>query len=461
MAKGRGLPLEPSSDELHDLGGAALDLVVDFVGRRPTAPAVDLDGAHDLVDTLLAPPPEEGRPFADLLSLIGDAADVAVDTAGPGYMAYIPGGGLPGAAIAELVTLAVNRYPTVAALAPGLTAVEASVARWLCDIVGFPPEAQGILTSGGSMATFSAIVAARHARLGDDASDGVLYVSDQIHHSVAKAARLAGLPERAVRVLPADGDLRLDAGGLADAIEADRAAGRRPFLVVASAGTTNTGAVDPLADIAGVARIHDVWLHVDAAYGGFFLLTDRGRARFAGIERADSVTLDPHKGMFLPYGTGALVVRDGDALRAAHRVGAIYLQDLAPGALPDFADYSPELSRELRGLRVWLPLHLHGVGAFRHALDEKLDLARAVHEAVAGLPELELPWETELSVVAFRHRDGDDAGRRLLERVNASRRVFLSSTTVDDRFVVRVCILSHRTHRDRVDEAIELIRSAV
>ena len=171
MAKGRGLPLEPSSDELRDLGGAALDFVVDFVGRRPTAPAVNVDDAHDLVDTLLAPPPEEGRPFADLLSLIGDAADVAVDTAGPGYMAYIPGGGLPGAAIAELVTLAVNRYPTVAALAPALTAVEASVARWLCDIVGFPPEAQGILTSGGSMATFSAIVAARHARLGDDAYD--------------------------------------------------------------------------------------------------------------------------------------------------------------------------------------------------------------------------------------------------------------------------------------------------
>src|SRR5439155_2054511 len=175
VAKGRGLPLEPSSDELHDLGGAALDLVVDFVGRRPTAPAVDLDGAHDLVDTLLTPPPEEGRPFADLLSLIGDAADVAVDTAGPGYMAYIPGGGLPAAAIAELVTLAVNRYPTVAALAPALTAIETSVTRWLCDLVGFPPEAQGILTSGGSMATFSAIVAARHARLDDDASHAVLY----------------------------------------------------------------------------------------------------------------------------------------------------------------------------------------------------------------------------------------------------------------------------------------------
>ena len=455
------VPFDPDPTELRYLGRAAVDLVVDFVGRRAIAPAVDLDDAGELVETLLSPPTERGHPFADLLSLIGRAADVAVDTAGPGYMAYIPGGGLPAAAIAELVALAVNRYPTVAALAPPLTATEAGVTRWLCDLVGFPPEAAGILTSGGSMATFSAIAAARDARLGDDPTGAVLYASDQIHHSVAKAARIAGLPPHAVRVLPADRDLCLDPGALTGAIEADRAGGRRPFLVVASAGTTNTGAVDPLDTVADVARDHDLWLHVDAAYGGFFLLTERGRARFEGIARADSVTLDPHKGMFLPYGTGALVVRDGDALRAAHRVGAIYLQDLTPGALPDFADYSPELSRELRGLRVWLPLQLHGVAAFRDALDEKLDLARAVHEALAEVPELELPWDTELSVVAFRHRDGDEAGRRLLERVNASRRVFLSSTTIDGRFVVRVCILSHRTHRDRVDEAIELIRDAV
>ena len=184
--------------------------------------------------------------------------------------------------------------------------------------------------------------------------------------------------------------------------------------------------------IADVAAEQDLWLHVDAAYGGFFQLTERGRAAFAGIERADSITLDPHKGMFLPYGTGSLVVRDGARLREAHFVGAAYLQDFPPeDELPNFTEYSPELSRDFRGLRVWFPLVLHGVDAFRAALDEKLDLARYLYEELSTIPELELPWEPELTVVPFRLRDGSaEADRRLLDLINASKRVVLSSTVV-------------------------------
>jgi aromatic-L-amino-acid/L-tryptophan decarboxylase len=248
---------------------------------------------------------------------------------------------------------------------------------------------------------------------------------------------------------------------LVDAVRADRAAGRRPCLVVASAGTTNTGAVDPLQEIADVAEAEGLWLHVDAAYGGFFQLTDRGRVVLAGIERGDTITLDPHKGLFLPYGCGCLLARDGDALRRAHQVDAHYLQDLADTrGIPNFADHSPELSRDFRGLRVWLPLHLHGVAAFRKALDEKLDLARVIYEGLAGDDRFEV-WEPPLSIVAFRLRDRDDAANRELhERINRSGRMYLSSTVVDGRFMLRACVLAHRTHRTRIEEAVEIIRRA-
>jgi len=255
----------------------------------------------------------------------------------------------------------------------------------------------------------------------------------------------------------------MDPDALRRMVEEDRATGHRPFLVGPSAGTTNTGAVDPLDAIADVAEEHGLWMHVDGAYGGFFILTERGAERFRGIERADSVTLDPHKGMFLPYGTGALVVRDGENLRQAHYEGAAYLQDLAPaGELPNYSEYSAELSREWRGLRVWLPLKLHGISAFREALDEKLDLTEALDEGLRTIPELELPWAPQLTVVAFRLRDRDaETNRGLLERVNASKRVLLSSTLVHGEHTIRACIVSHRTHRDRIDECVDIVRRAV
>jgi aromatic-L-amino-acid decarboxylase len=284
---------------------------------------------------------------------------------------------------------------------------------------------------------------------------------------VAKAAVLAGFPYRNVRSLSTDeDDLALDMERLRAAIAEDRAAGHRPFLVIGSAGTTNTGRIDPLPEIADIAGREGMWFHADAAYGGFFQLTDRGRDAFRGIERADSITLDPHKGMFLPYGTGSLLVRDARKLREAHHVGAHYLQDLAAETdIPNFTDYSPELSRDFRGLRVWLPLMLHGVSAFREALDEKLDLARYLDEELRATPGFELRWEPDLSVVAFTYRfpgdvDQNEMNQKLLERINASRRVFLSSTLIHDRYVIRACILSFRTHRDRIEEAVEIIRQA-
>jgi aromatic-L-amino-acid decarboxylase len=338
--------------------------------------------------------------------------------------------------------------------------IEATAVRWLCDLFGYGNQARGILTTGGSMANFSALVTARHARLGEDFQRGAIYVTSEAHGSIAKAASLAGFARAALRLVPVTPQLRMDVRALKARVTADRAAGLRPLAVVASAGTTNTGAIDGIEELAEVAQQEDLWLHVDGAYGGFFQLTDRGKTAFAGIGRADSITLDPHKGMFLPYGTGALIVRDGQALRAAHEVHGPYLQDLAPEAeIPNFADYSAELSRDARGLRVWLPIQLHGLAAFRQALDEKLDLARLAAARLRNVGGLEVPWEPELSIVAFR-AGSDAASMELLRRINASRRVVLSSTVVEGRFTIRIAVLSFRTHRDRIDELLELIASA-
>ncbi len=456
-------PLEPDRAEMDRMGAAAVAFVTDFVDGRAVAPSADLEGAWPLAEELAAAqPPAAGRSLAELLEVVSAAAGSAIDTAGPGYLAYVPGGGLFAAALADFIACATNRFVSLAELAPALVAIEVSVIRWLCELFALPPSSQGILTSGGSIANLSALVTARTALLPNDFLDGTIYVSEHTHRSVEKAAKIAGFPEPSVRIVACTADLALDPDALRDAIDADRTSGRRPFCVVATAGTTSTGAVDPIDEIASVAAQEGLWFHVDAAYGGFFQLTDRGRGRFAGIERADSITLDPHKGMFLPYGTGCLLVRDGEHLRAAHYVGSELFQDLDPShRIPNFADYSPELSRDFRGLRVWLPLHLHGVDAFRAALDEKLDLARVVFDGLRATAEIEVPWDPPLSIVAFRLAGYDDAAnRRFLRRVNASRRIALSSTMIGGRYTLRVCVLSHRTHRDRIEEAVATIRES-
>jgi len=458
-----GYPLDPSPEQMREMGQAALGYAIDFLGRRGDARASQPPGAPEVARAHRESPPEIGGEFTPLLELVETIANNAADNSGPGFLAYIPGGGLFASSLADLLSTTIDRYVNLWSEAPVAAQIENNVVRWLCDLFGFPVGSRGVLTSGGSMANFSAIVAARTDRLPEDFLSGLLYVSEHVHQSVTKAAMLAGFPVRNVRSVAADPSLRMDVDELRRGIAEDRAAGLTPFAVVGSAGTTNTGAIDPLDALADVAAAEELWFHVDAAYGGFFQLTARGRESFRGIERADSITLDPHKGMFLPYGTGALVVREGKKLRDAHHVGtSAYLQDLASDAdIPNFAEYSAELSRDFRGLRVWFPLKLHGVSAFREALDEKLDLTEHLYEELKADPNLEVPWAPDLTVVPFRLRDGDDAANRaLLAAINASGRVFLSSTVLEGRFTLRPCIVSHRTHRDRIDECIAIIRRA-
>lgn len=459
--------LEPSGSEFRRLVDQAMDRIVAHVDSLATQPAADVSGAAELARSLVEPLPEAGTPFEELLDLVFDTAvPKSFNTAGPGYLAYIPGGGILHSAVAELIAAAVNRYVGVWIAAPALAQLEANVVRWFADIVGYGDGASGFLTSGGSLANFSAVVAARRNMLGDEFHQGTLYASDQVHHSVLKAAMLAGFKAGDVRSVGSDAAFRVKVDELERRIAADRKDGRAPFMIVASAGTTNTGAVDDLERLADLAQKHGLWLHVDGAYGGFFLLTERGRAVMRGIERADSVVLDPHKGLFVPYGTGSLVVREGETLKRAHSVSADYMPPMQEDErLIDFCQVSPELSRPFRGLGVWLPLKLLGVEPFRANLNEKLDLTRWATEQLRGIPGIEIAAEPQLSVVAFRltgtGQDVEDLNRlnrEFLDRINSRRRVYLTSTMLNGRFTLRICVLSFRTHMDRMEQALEDIR---
>lgn len=461
-------PLEPSPDEMRRVLAHAAERVVRHIETLPEQPATDVAGAEDVARELKEPMPVEGRPVEELVDVLFERViPKSFNTAGPGYLAFIPGGGLFESAVAGLISDATNRFVGIRAPAPALAQLEATVVRWFADMVGLPAAAGGVLTSGGSIANLIAVVTARRDRLPDDFLRGTLYVSDQSHHSVEKAAAIAGFPAANVRSVPTDDAYRVRVADLRRAVEEDREAGMTPFLVVANAGTTNTGAVDDLAAVADVARDHGLWFHADAAYGGFFMLTDRGRAALRGIERADSVTLDPHKGLFLPFGTGCILARDLQTLRRAHAAHGDYLVGVLDEDHVNFADISPELTRGARGLRAWLPLKAHGVGAFRDELDEKLDLARWAADEVRRIPHVEMLAEPELSTLAFRVApDGMSEGelnalnQGVLAGVNARKRVFLSATTLRGGFALRLTVLSFRTHLDRVRMAVEDVRAA-
>lgn len=459
---------------MRELVGAVLDRLELYLTSLPGQSLSLTDGADDVVAELRGPLPAKGRATNELLDLVVDrAVPPSFNPASPGYLAFVPGGGILHAAAADLLAAALNRFVGVRVAAPALVEIEAQALRWLGELVGFPSSARGTFTSGGSLASWIALVTARRARLGETEAvlRATLYASDQVHHAVLRAAVLAGFPAQNVRRIAADDQFRLQPDAVASAIAADRAAGLSPFLLVGSAGTTNTGAVDPLGALADLAVDEGLWFHVDAAYGGFFQLTARGRRAMTGIDRADSLVLDPHKGLFLPYGTGAVLVRYGEVLRSAHHVEADYLP---PGnqdpELYDPHELSPELSRPFRGLAVWFALASCGSETFAAALDEKLDLAAFAAAEVDRHAELERLAEPELSVVVFAPKhDPDEPSlevanqrtRALLAAINAPQRVFLTGTTLKGRFVIRVCVLSFRTHADRMAMFAEDLAAAV
>jgi len=416
-----------------------------------------------------SPIQDDAADLDDLLGFFGHEVDTTgILPCSGGQMGYIPGGGLFPSAIGDFLADVSNRYSGVAFAGPGAARMEGALLRWMAELVGYPETAAGDLTSGGSTATLAALVAARDAHgIGPDRiRQSCVYLTAQAHHCVGKALHVAGLSEVRRRVVGMDGRCRMDAGQLEHMIEEDRSQGFSPWLVIGSVGTTDTGAVDPIGAIADLTDRHGLWFHADAAYGGFFLLCPEGREAIHDLQRADSIVMDPHKGLGIPYGTGAVLVRDGALLARSNAYYADYMQDAKrlepdPEAPYSPADYSLELTRPFRGPRLWFPLKLFGLRPFRAMLSEKIWLARHFHEALSRRPGFETGPSPDLSIVTFRYRprsgDPDAFNRALLEAVHEDGRVFITSTRIGGRFTLRLAVLNFRTHLEHVDYLLDLL----
>lgn len=456
--------LDPGAVERAALSRAAIDHAEAFYRWLETAPASSSpeEDGRGLCDSPISPEPIA---MHEALALIERNVDrTGQNTASAGFLAYIPGGNLYHSAIGDFLAAVSNRFSGHFLGAPGAVRMENMLLRWMAGVVGYPGAASGNLTSGGSIANLIAITVAREAAglRARDVERSVVYLTPQAHHCIAKGLRIAGVAECVKRFVPMDEGFRMMPESLDAAIARDRAAGLNPWLIVASAGTTDTGAVDPLRAIGEIARRHGIWYHVDGAYGGYFALCAEGKRLLDGIEASDSVVLDPHKGLYIPFGTGAVLVRDAKALRAPHVFDAAYIPDEAHALEePSPTDNSPELSRHFRGLRLWLPLKLLGTRPFEAALEEKLLLARYFHQRMQGLDGFELGPPPDLSIVVFRYvpRQGDanDFNRRLLRAVTEDGSVSLSPTRLGDTLWIRLAILGFRTHLDTIDRAVEVL----
>jgi aromatic-L-amino-acid/L-tryptophan decarboxylase len=451
--------LDPDAERLGGWSRAVAAHALESVSVRGRQAAYT--GETGSVDTSLH---ETGVDVAAALAALGPVERTGINQTSGRHFAFIPGGGLFPAALGDLLADVANPYAGIRFAAPAAAALEHSLLRWMADLVGYPQAAGGDLTSGASVATLEAILTAREAGgiRAADVTRTVVYVTEQTHHCVEKGLRIAGLGECIVRRIGLDARLRMKPAALEAAVQSDRASGLNPWLVVATAGTINVGSVDPLPMIADVADAYGLWLHVDAAYGGFFLLTTHGRDMLVGIDRSQTTALDPHKGLFLPFGSGALIVRDVRQLAQAHRYSATYLSDARAGIEGlSASDVSIELSRPFRGLRLWLPLKLFGIGAFRAALEEKLLLARYFHRRLSALPGWEVGPDPDLSVVTYRYLptngDANVFNRRLLDAVLASGRAAISATELNGNYTLRLAVLHYRTHLNDVDELIELL----
>ena len=453
--------LELSQEQLEALWAAVGENVLASASERSGARAYTAGEAGEVA---VPAPEEKPAQLADVLGALDGVTSLGINQTSGGHFAFIPGGGLVPAAFADLLADLGNAYAGVHFAAPAATVLERSLVRWLADLVGYPETAGGDLTSGGSVAHLEGIVTAREATglRPAEAAKAVVYLTSETHHCIEKSLRICGLADCVVRSVELDEGRRMRPDGLAATVHADRRAGLRPWLVVATAGTIDAGAVDPLQGIADVADEHGLWLHVDAAYGGFFLLTEHGRRMLSGVERSQTAVLDPHKGLFLPFGSGALVVRDERQLARAHRYSASYLADAREaGGVFSASDLSIELSRPFRGPRLWLPLKLFGLEPFRAALEEKLLLARYLHARLAEMPGWEVGPVPDLSVVTYRYlpRRGspEEFNRRLLDAVLQDGRAVISGTRLDGTYTLRAAILHYRSHLEHVEELLAVL----
>ncbi len=418
-----------------------------------------------------------GRPVSEIINDLDQLLSPGLNPASGGHLAYIPGGGIPLGAIGDLLAALNNRYVGVNSVCPGGVEIENSLIAWMAEMLGFNTDnAGGSLTSGGSIANLTAVVAARDAMGCSPAEFPKLavYLTTETHHCVHKALRIAAMDPRPaeqggqVWYVETDKEYRMNLKHLENAIQQSIDAGYRPWLIVGTAGSTNTGAVDPLFDMSSIARQYKIWFHVDAAYGSFFMLTRSGRDLFRGIEHADSVVLDPHKTLFLSYGTGAVVLQNKNhLLRSFH-----YQADYLPAEEYAQSNISPELTKHFRSLRMWLALQYYGTQPFIAALNEKMLLAQYAADVINTLPGIEMITYPSLSVFAFRiksvqHRangkSSDILNKELIDEVKADGQVFISGTSIEHqgqhKFVLRLAIVSFRTHKEHIDHFLGLLKT--
>jgi aromatic-L-amino-acid/L-tryptophan decarboxylase len=463
-------PLELDADTMRALGYAMVDLLVDRTETLDESRVWRGASRAEMESRLREGPPagptEAGELFrrleTDILPFTGQHDH-------PRFFGYTPSCPTWPGVLGDFLASGANVFAGTWLQSAGPSTVELIVIDWFRQWLGYGGGASGILLPGGSLANLTAVACARETQAGGRGENAVVYVTSQCHSSVTRAFRVLGFKPEQVRSVSVDERLRMRPDALAAAIETDVKAGRQPFLVTATAGATNTGAVDPLAGIAAVCSERDVWLHVDAAYGGFAMLTDRGREWLAGIDQADSVTLDPHKWLYQPYECGCLIVRDGPLLSQAFHVMPDYLQDTAVGGVEvNFADRGIQLTRAARGLKLWLSLQYFGVDAFREAIDRSLDLALMAQEQIEASDELELLSPATLGVVCFRRRPAGVDDEPELEALNADliRRLaesgegLISSTRVDGRYAMRICVLNHRSRPADVERTLGWLESS-
>jgi glutamate/tyrosine decarboxylase-like PLP-dependent enzyme len=461
----------PDLSTLRDLTGRVTAWALEHFATLPEQPIGRSASRAEMEALLREPPPEQGSDFARVLAEFHERVlPYAVRVNHPRFLAFIPGAPTFLSVLGDWLCAAANFFAGVWTEAAGPSEVELVVLDWLKELVGCPPEAGGVLTVGGSEATLTALVAARQRLTFEDRGRAVLYETQERHWSVDRAALVIGLRPEQVRPLPTQADWRLGAATLARAVLEDRRAGRLPWAVVANAGATNTGAVDPLDELADVCREHSLWLHVDAAYGWSAVLTPEGRALLAGIGRADSITLDPHKWFGQTFEVGCVLVREGRRLGETFALRPDYMEDVAPGEDEiNFCDQGIALTRRFRALKVWLSVKVLGLGWFRGLIRHCCRLAELAELLLRQSPVFEVLSPQRLSIVCFRYVPAGvppSAGRdeeldrlnlAILADIRGGGRAFLSSTRLHGRIALRFCFVNWRTAADDVEEVLRLL----
>jgi len=450
--------LEFSPDRMRQIGYRVVDRLVDHLATLPTQRVGTKGDPAVLMKALSEPVPEQGMEFEAVLDQV--ERDVLANTMHvnhPRFFAYVPGPGNFIGAMADALISGYNVFAGTWISGSGPAAVELTVLEWLREMCGLPAIAGGVFVSGGTMANLTALVVARHVKIRGRLEDATVYFSDQAHSSLEKALRVIGLPAENQRRVPSDSGFRLPTGELARQIELDRSAGKHPFCVIASAGTTNTGAIDPLPELSALCREQGLWLHVDGAYGAAAVIAERGRELLAGLELADSLSLDPHKWMFQPYELGCVLVRDRDHLRETFRILPEYLKDTQLHSDEfNFTDYGIQLSRNFRALKLWMSIKVFGLAAFRAAIERGFVLAEFAEACLRGMPGWEIVTPAQMGIVCFRYSAlDDDAHLSLVQTLLEDGFALITSTILRGQTVLRTCTINPRTTEADIRAALE------